>query len=178
MKVTATFHGADNLLVFVPVPESRHAAKQTIQEIQELIKSGKDKFTVTVEPHRNRRSLDANSYLWVLIQEIANVLKADRHTVYIDMLKDYGQREEQLISVIKEGYQAIERATEKHCHIVGEAELKGKEFYHVALLRGSSTYDTKEMSILTDGVISEAKDLGIETATPEERTRMLSEWKK
>ena len=40
------------------------------------------------------------------------------------------------------------------------------------LLRGSSTYDTAEMSALLDGVIEDCKSCGIETATPEEIERM------
>ena len=34
------------------------------------------------------------------------------------------------------------------------------------VVRGSSTYNTKEMSVLVDGLIQEAKQQGIETMTP------------
>ena len=47
-------------------------------------------------------------------------------------------------------------------------------FYKV--YRGSHTYDTKEMSALIDGTVADAKELGIETATPNELMRMKQEW--
>lgn len=62
-------------------------------------------------------------------------------------------------------------------------ELKDKEldevgqngsYYHVWV--GSSQYNTREMSILIDGIVSEAKELGIETATPDELAQMKSLW--
>ena len=42
---------------------------------------------------------------------------------------------------------------------------------------GSSSYDTREMSILIDGVVSEAEGLGIITMTPGEIQRLKDNWK-
>ena len=47
-------------------------------------------------------------------------------------------------------------------------------FYKV--YRGSHTYDTKEMSILIDGTVADAKELGIETMTPAELAEMKERW--
>ena len=47
---------------------------------------------------------------------------------------------------------------------------------NVVLYFGSSTYDSKQMSDLIDRLISEAKELGIETDTPEQISRYKSEW--
>ena len=44
------------------------------------------------------------------------------------------------------------------------------------MLRGSSDYDTREMSELIDGTVSEAKQMGIETLPPHEIERMKKEW--
>ena len=41
------------------------------------------------------------------------------------------------------------------------------------MLRGSSTYNTEEMSKLIDGLVSECKEQGIETLPPEELERMM-----
>jgi hypothetical protein len=40
------------------------------------------------------------------------------------------------------------------------------------MIRGTSTYNTAEMSHFLDMVVQEAKDLGIETATPEQLAEM------
>ncbi len=47
---------------------------------------------------------------------------------------------------------------------------------NVVLYYGSSTYDTKQMSSLIDQLIFDAKELGIETATPQELARYKEEW--
>lgn len=58
--------------------------------------SDKD-FDITVKQHREKRSLDANAYAWVLITAIADELRASKDEIYFEMLKKYGQCE--LISV-------------------------------------------------------------------------------
>ena len=44
------------------------------------------------------------------------------------------------------------------------------------LLKGSSEYDSQEMSQFIDGIILDCKDLGIETLPPEELARMMAAW--
>lgn len=46
------------------------------------------------------------------------------------------------------------------------------------MLRGSSTYDTAEMSALIDGLVSECKEQGIETIPPQELERMMEMYEK
>jgi hypothetical protein len=115
----------------------------------------------------------------VLITKIADILRTSKEELYIEMLKRYGQREKQLISIIdnEEALKMIYRATNNHCCEVGEGKVNGKQFKHLAILIGSSQYDTKQMSILIDGIVSEAKELGIETMTPAELQELKSSWK-
>ena len=47
-------------------------------------------------------------------------------------------------------------------------------FYKI--YRGSHTYDTKEMSVLIDGTVADAKELGIETLPPAELQAMKERW--
>ena len=153
----------------------RGADPDKVVKCKELLQKGKV-LDVEIKQHRNHRSLDANGYAWVIISKIADVLGSSKEDIYIEMLTRYGQREPQLISVVEEGVPAIRRATQNHCTIVGESELNGKEFVHLAILRGSSTYTTKEMSILIDGIVSDAKDLGIETIPEEELKSLKESW--
>ena len=61
---------------------------------QFLYKLDKDtKYDIKIDKHRNKRSLDANAYSWVLQTEIANVLRISKEEVHFDMLKAYGQRD-------------------------------------------------------------------------------------
>ena len=61
---------------------------------------------------------------------------------------------------------------------MGEVTVNGKTGIQLQCYFGSSTYTTAEMATLIDGVISECKDMGIETATPAELARMMGEWGK
>ena len=88
------------------------------------------------------------------------------------MLKSYGQS--QLVSVLSEikvdGYF-------KYYEVAGESTLNGKNFTHYRVYKGSSEYDTKEMSLLIDGIVHEAQNLGIETMPPNEIERLKGMWK-
>ena len=44
------------------------------------------------------------------------------------------------------------------------------------IYRGSHTYDMKEMSVLIDGTVADAKELGIDTITPAELQEMKERW--
>lgn len=128
-------------------------------------------LTIEVKPFRKRRSLNANAYAWKLITEIADVLRTAKETVYLQMLKRYGQSE--LISVLSH---IPINGFVKYYEEAGESTLNGKLFKHYRVYKGSSEFDTREMSILIDGIVSEAKELNIPTETPEEIARIKSLW--
>ena len=141
-----------------------------IQIIQWLYNQDKDKI-FDIKEHKEKRSLNANNYAWKLITEIANVLRKSKEEVYLEMLKSYGQCE--MISVVSsidvKGYF-------KYYEEAGRSFLNGKEFTHYKIYKGSSEFNTKEMSILIDGIVQEAKQLGIETMTPSQLAELKSLW--
>lgn len=147
----------------------------TKTEIQQfLYKLDKDtKYDLKVDKHRNKRSLDANNYAWHLINEIANALRISKEEVYLQMLKDYGQREyaSMLANVdpsrISKYYE--EQGTFKH----NNNTFKSYMFYV-----GTSQYDSREMSIFIDGLVQEARNLGIETLEDIEIQELLKEMEK
>ena len=128
-------------------------------------------YDVKINKHREKRSLNANAYLWKLVTEIGNILNKSKEEVYLQMLIDYGQSE--MVSILSEidvkGYF-------KYYKLAGTSILNGKEFNHYKIYKGSSEYDTKEMSILLNGVVQEAKNLGIKTKDDIELERLIKEW--
>jgi len=124
-----------------------------------------------IERKRKKRSTDANAFCWKLCTEIANVLRADKDSIYVDMLKKYGQSDvvSVLSSVDVKGYF-------KYYDEFGKGTVNGKEFTHYKVYKGSSEYDTREMSILIDGIIDEAKALDIEVISEREKSLLLEEW--
>lgn len=149
----------------------------TVNEKAELMQGYDDLknvelLAIEVKPYRKKRSLNANAYAWKLITDIADVIRASKDEVYLRMLKQYGQSE--LISVVS--HIPIGDYV-KYYEEAGESTLNGKLFKHYRVYKGSSEFDTREMAVLIDGIVSDAKELGIPTETPEEIERMKSLWK-
>ena len=167
-SITMDFSG--NMTVAFPVHKE---SKSTVKSFADKLNDVKDKLSIEVKEYRQKRSLNANNYMWELCTKIANTLRTDKDSVYVSMLKRYGQS--QMVSVIKEGADQFKRAI-KYYEEAGESTLNGKEFVHIKCYIGSSEYDTKEMSILVDGVVSECKDQGIETMTPQELSALKEAW--
>ncbi len=166
----------DKIEIVLTVKAQKYQIADDVFKLKQLTEDKKD-LMVEIKQFREKRSLDANSYCWLIISKIADVLRANKDDIYIDMLKRYGQRESKLVSVVSEAKDIIYRATKNHCAEVGESENNGVLFTHFAILIGSSEFDTKSMSILIDGIVSEAKELDIETATPSEIALMNERWK-
>lgn len=124
-----------------------------------------------IERKKKKRSTDANALCWKLCTEIANVLRTDKDSVYLEMLKRYGQSD--IVSVVSsvnvKGYF-------KYYDEFGRGTVNGKEFTHYKVYKGSSEYDTREMSILLDGILDEAKALDIEVIGEREKSLLLTEW--
>ena len=138
--------------------------------ISYLYNQDKDKI-FKIEEYKEKRSLNANNYAWKLITEIGNILRKSKEEVYIQMLKDYGQSEVISIasSISPKGYF-------KYFEEIGRSTLNGKEFVHYKIYKGTSEYNTKEMSIFIDGVVQEAEQLGIETKTPKQLEELKRMW--
>ena len=124
-----------------------------------------------VKPYRQKRSLNANAYAWTLMNEIANRLRTSKDEVYLEMLKRYGQCE--VISVLSDI--DISRFV-KYYEEIGKGHVEGKEFTHYRCYIGSSEYNSREMAILIDGIISEAEALGIDTLPTTAIERMKALW--
>lgn len=134
-------------------------------------------LNIEIKKFRNKRSLDSNAYAWVLMQKIAEkhppMTKDD---VYLEMLKKYSSSFTHVI--VKEN--AIPRLAETYRTFVdlGEITICGMTGHQLQVYFGSSTFDSKEMSTFIEGLVSECKELGIETLPPEEIERMKQLWGK
>lgn len=131
------------------------------------------KLRVKAVQYRNKRSLDANAYLWVLLRKMAEVLRTDKWPLYLQMLKRYGQF---TYIVVKESAVEAVKKQWRECEEVGEIDIHGEKAIQMLCYYGSSTYDTKEMSVLVDGVVGECQELNIEVLPPDELKRIKEQW--
>ena len=60
--------------------------------------------------------------------------------------------------------------------VLGEITVGSMTGVQLQCYYGSHTYDTEEMSRLIDGVVTECRELGIETLPPDELKRMKEQW--
>lgn len=134
--------------------------------IQYLFQQDRDKL-FEVRDYAKKRSLTANAYFWVLINEIANVTKLSKDEIHLQMLKEYGQNE---VFSIRSDIDVSRYL--KYYEEIGKGKVNGKEFTHYRVFKGSSEMDSREMAILIDGVVQEAEQLGIPTLTPAEIARL------
>lgn len=133
-----------------------------------------EKLSIKAVKHREKRSLDSNAYCWVLMQKIAEKVNSDKWSIYLQCLERYSGKFTHMI--VKEN--AIEYAKEifRTCVDLGEVTVNGQTGHQLQVYYGSSTFDSKEMSVFLDGIISECKELGIQTMTPDEVERMNALW--
>lgn len=143
-----------------------------IDDLRAVLDNDRD-LSVEVKQHRKKRSLDANGMLWAVVNEIANVLRASKEEVYLDMLKKYGQCS--VVSIVDEAVETFLKSV-KYAEVIGEGTLNDKEFTHIKVFMGSSEFDSREMAILIDGALSDAKELGIEVMAPQDVALLKEEW--
>ena len=139
---------------------------------------GCDTLDVTARRHREKRSLNANSYFHVLTGKIAEVLGTSLTHEKNRLIREYGQYMEidGLIPTTTAKSKYEDRMLDMegvHLKVIARPD---KETVRFAFMRGSHTYDTREMSRLIDAAVSEAKELNIETIPPEQLERMKQLW--
>lgn len=134
-------------------------------------------YRANLVEHREKRSLDANAYLWVLCQKIAEVVKGiTKEVVYQDAVKHAGQFD---MMVFRND--TVSTFIHRWAgHGLGwfaepiDGSIEG--YTQVIAYYGSSVYNTQEMSFLISYVVEEAKSIGIETLPDAEIERIKSLW--
>lgn len=151
------------------------------KDVVEQLKS-ENKLTIELKKWRQKRSLDANSYCWVLCDKIAKELCKDgtiitKEDVYKDAILQIGTFEPFIVQ--EKTLDNFKRIWEKQGlgFLVQEVSKKDKSV-KVHAYYGSSTYDTKEMSLLIESLVELAKTLHIETKPQNEIDSLLREWDK
>lgn len=147
----------------------------TDENITGYIDKIKDKILrITVKQYREKRSLDSNAYAWVLMQKIAEAVHSDKWSVYLEMLEKYSRAFTHVI--VRPDVVPRFEAEWRTVRNLGEITVNGQTGIQLQLYFGSSTFDTKEMSVFIDGLLEECRQLEIETLPPNEIERMKREW--
>ena len=147
--------------------------RECISSLEEL---KEDKLSVEIKKYRNKRSLDANAYMWVLISKLEEKVNIPKDIIYKDAIKNIGVYE--VIPVKNEAVDRfIEAWTKNGLGWVCETTKSKLEGYtNILAYYGSSTYNTAEMSRLIDLIVQECKQLNIETMSKPELDSLIESW--
>ncbi len=131
--------------------------------------------------HKEKRSLNQNSYYWKLCGEVAKKTGISTNVIHNQNLRDLGliwRINDELVPIYLPDTENAEKEALNATtyHIKPTSQVKegkdGKMFRCYVMLRGSSTFNVEEMSALLSLMVQEAKAQDIETMTPAELAHM------
>lgn len=134
-------------------------------------------YDVEIKQHREKRSLDANSYMWSLLDKLADVLRTTKEELYLQKIrgigiyKDFHLTEDEY-KTFKVAWESLGTGwpTEQVDYTPDDERLIIRAYY------GSSRYNTKQMSRLIDSVVEDCKAQDIETLSERELSLLKEEW--
>ena len=140
----------------------------TKKEIINYILDKDENIKFEIKEHKEKRSLNQNSYYWQLINKLSFKIRIPSEEIHIELLRKFSTRYEILVP--------------------NKTVLRGINYYDKlsSIKKGNAIFDTYrvytpshelntiEMGLLLDGLIDECKTQGIETMTPDELAKMRS----
>ena len=149
------------------------------QSALNLVDSLKDdeKLSFKIGKYREKRSLDANAYAWVLIGKIAEKTNVPSTDVYRNAIKEIGGNYD-VVCVMDEAVDSLRDGWSRN-GLGWQTDTMPSKIdgcTNVVLYYGSSTYSTEQMSRLVENLKMLCDDFGIDTKSPEEIASLLSAW--
>lgn len=142
---------------------------KAVAEISSVINSLEDdkEYVCEIKKYRKKRSKNANSYMWELISQLSQEMNKSTDEIYRNYIKEFGifrdiELQPEAVGTLKHIWTAYGLGW--FCDVVDNVDDK----VTLRLYYGSSSYNSKQMSVLINAVVEDCKALGIETMTPEE----------
>lgn len=136
-------------------------------------------YDLEIKQHREKRSLDSNSYMWALLDKLADVLHTTKEELYLQKVREIGiykdfHLTEDEYKTFKVAWESLGTGwpTEQVDYTPDGERLVIRAYY------GSSRYNTKQMSRLLDSVVEDCKEQDIETLSERELSILKEEWEK
>lgn len=147
----------------------------TIEELKGI------KLKIIAKKYINKRSLNANNYFWKLLQELCELAEIDTIEEYKRRIKELGifrrfKIEKDNVNTFEKMWTA--QGIAWFCEIADTEYIGDIEFKIINAYYGSSSFNSKQMARLIDGVVQDCKIYGIETKTDAELKSLLESWDK
>lgn len=164
-----------------PIVAFEIANPSALEGIEEL--NGKELW-IEAKVYRKKRSLNANSFFHSLCGKIANKLNppisAERcKNILIGRygVQEYEDDEKQIPFILKSNIPPEKMLEQDGIHVKVVKGGDGNTWFY-SVMKPTHEYDSKEFSVLLDGAIQDANELGIPTITDKEKQKMLENWAK
>lgn len=151
-----------------------------------LLDGLKGDLRINLVKWKEKRSLNANAYAWVLLGELARTLDTKSYELYEEYLREQPKyyRDENGDYVVvtipsKTPVSAIsveDESGEGKIHWKFYKQSKDGKFCSYIRILGSSHFDTEEMSHFINLIVEDCKDQGIQTLTPKELAELKARW--
>lgn len=156
------------------------ATKEDVAELCDSLKN--DDCDIEISKHHDKRTNEANAYMWELCTKIADKLTDDgklttKEDIYRETVRNAGVFKD--IPMLVQGADTLRAAWERHGTgwVTEQVDyLKGADGYMVRCYYGTSVYNRKQMSCVIDNLVQDCDALGIDHRTPAEINNMLSLW--
>ncbi len=125
-----------------------------------------------IEVKRRKRSKNANSYFWTLLQQLCEELNLDVIQEYKDRVKALGifrqwEIDSKNVPTFIKTWE--DQGIAWFCEIV--EEIGDKTIINTYY--GSSSYNSKQMSVLIDNLVQDCNSVGIQTMSDEEIKELI-----
>ena len=137
------------------------------------------KLKIEAKKYIKKRTTNANNYFWKILQELCDLAE-------IDTVEEYKRRVKELgifrrFKIEKDNVKTFEKMWTAQgiawfweifdTEVIGDTEFKIINAYY-----GSSSFNSKQMARIIDGVVQDCKVYGIETKPKEEIESLLRSW--
>lgn len=133
---------------------------------------------VQIKKASKHRSMEANRYAWVLIDQIAARVHKPKTEVYREAIRDIGGVSQD--TLMKTAAIPVFTGIWESMGLGNQVEVVDTEeetgWSSIRIYYGSSHYNTMQMHDLLQNLIQTAEEQGIPTITPKEEARMLGTW--
>ena len=150
--------------------------KEVIEELK-----NENKLNIELKKWYKKRSLDANAYFWKILTELCDLAEINTVEEYKRRVKELGIfRQFKIMTDQVNTFTKIweDKGIAWFCEILDAEYIGNIEFKIINAYYGSSSFNSKQMSRLIDGVVQDCKIYGIETKSKNEINSMLENWEK
>ena len=142
--------------------------------IEQINQMDKDQLlSIEIKPYRKPRSLDANAMLWACIKDMQTVLGGTKMEIYKKLVQRYGQYD--VLSMKKVALPMI-RNSFRVVEVILEYIYNDEAWVDAMCYYGTSTYNSKDFSVLLEGVIDEMHELGLKPPPSKDIQKGLELW--